>query len=126
MAPPELPSSYANLPFTQLRLSHHPPSAPQPTPVIILTLYRPGKHNAFTRTMMEELEQALELLDGDDRVKCIVFTGHGRIFCAGADLEQGFKGGLERVNDHRDGYVYYTFFWLCDWKPRELCVWYKC
>lgn len=54
---------------------------------------------------MEELESALELLDADERVRCVVFTGHGRIFCAGADLETGFVGGRERINDHRDGLV---------------------
>ncbi|KAF2091151.1 ClpP/crotonase [Saccharata proteae CBS 121410] len=99
----KLPGSYASLPFTQIKLSHHPASSPAPTPVIVLTLHRPGKHNAFHPVMMEELEQAFQLLDLDDRVKCIVVTGHGKMFCAGADLEVGFVGGKERGNTHRDG-----------------------
>jgi enoyl-CoA hydratase/carnithine racemase len=53
--------------------------------------------------MMLELEQAFTMFDVDDRVKCIVVTGHGKLFCAGADLEIGFIGGRERINDHRDG-----------------------
>ena len=57
--------------------------------------------------MGEELIQAFKLIDIDDRVRCVVVTGHGRNFCAGQDLgpEHGFKGGKERVNDHRDLYV---------------------
>ncbi|KAL2690945.1 ClpP/crotonase-like domain-containing protein [Phyllosticta citricarpa] len=103
-----IPDSYAALPTKEIKLSHHPETSPTATPVIILTLHRPGKHNAFTETMMEELEQAFQLFDLDDRVRCIVVTGHGNIFCAGADLERGFGGGkngpnAERVNDHRDG-----------------------
>ena len=54
--------------------------------------------------MMLELERAYNMFDVDDRVKCIVFTGEGRIFCAGADLDVGFVGGREAVNEHRDGY----------------------
>lgn len=99
----ELPSSYSALPLNHIRLSHHPASSSTPTPIIVLTLYRPGKHNAFTGTMMTELEHAFTLLSADDRVRCIVVTGHGPIFCAGADLEIGFTGGQERINDHRDG-----------------------
>jgi len=53
--------------------------------------------------MMLELEEAFGMFDIDDRVKCIVVTGQGRIFCAGADLEQGFVGGQEPINEHRDG-----------------------
>ncbi|KAK6535051.1 hypothetical protein TWF281_006349 [Arthrobotrys megalospora] len=97
------PSSYAALPFEQIRVSHYPESSPTPTPIVVVTLYRPGKHNAFTPTMRSELIEAFGLFDADDRVKCIVMTGHGKIFCAGADLEIGFRGGEERINDHRDG-----------------------
>jgi len=101
--PIALPSSYNSLPWKEIRTTHYPESAPTATPIIVLTLYRPGKHNAFTRTLMREMEQAFGMFDVDDRVKCIVVTGHGRIFCAGADLEQGFVGGQEPINEHRDG-----------------------
>lgn len=107
MSPPstaiELPSSYSNLPLQDIRLSHVPASSPTPTPVILLTLYRPGKHNAFTNTMVEEMERAFAMFDVDDRVKAIVVTGHGKMFCAGADLEMGLNSGDEPVNEHRDG-----------------------
>ncbi|KAF4302182.1 putative enoyl- hydratase isomerase protein [Botryosphaeria dothidea] len=98
-----LPSSYETLPWSDIRVSHHPANSPSPTPIVIVTLHRPGKHNAFTGVMTEELERLFTLVDVDDRVRAVVVTGHGSIFCAGADLEIGFQGGKERVNDHRDG-----------------------
>ncbi|ORY12401.1 enoyl-CoA hydratase/isomeras-like protein [Clohesyomyces aquaticus] len=98
-APIQLPKSYNDVPFTQIKTQHyeHDPS------IIILTLWRPKNHNAFTNTMMLEIEEAYGMFDVDDRVKCVVVTGTGRIFCAGADLDVGFKAGGERVNEHRDG-----------------------
>lgn len=107
-APKNIPDSYASLPTKEIKLSHNPETSSTATPVIVVTLYRPGKHNAFTPTMMEELEHVFQLFDLDDRVRCVVVTGHGNIFCAGADLVRGFGGGkngpnAERVNDHRDG-----------------------
>jgi enoyl-CoA hydratase/carnithine racemase len=56
-------------------------------PVALVTLNRPEKMNAFTRTMMDEIISAIDESDGDDRVRAVVFTGSGeRAFCAGADL----------------------------------------
>jgi enoyl-CoA hydratase/carnithine racemase len=99
------PQSYASLPFQHIRLSHVPASSPAPTPVILITLYRPGKHNAFTNIMTQDLETAFSLLSLDPRVKAIVVTGHDKMFCAGADLDGG--QGLSYANDtartHRDG-----------------------
>lgn len=105
MADLKLPSSYASLPFKEIRLSHHPASSPSPTPIIILTLYRPKAANAFTPTMRTEMVQAYELIDRDDRVKCVVVTGHGKMFCAGADMNMGFQSEIHgtRAKDHRDG-----------------------
>jgi enoyl-CoA hydratase/carnithine racemase len=53
--------------------------------------------------MMNELVHAFALIDVDPRVKCAIVTGHGKIFCAGADLASSFKGGEEPVREHRDG-----------------------
>lgn len=76
-----LPKSYADLNFTQIKITNVPESSKEVTPVQLLTLYRPEKVNAFTLTMMYELEAAYTLFDIDDRVKCIVHTGAGKMFC---------------------------------------------
>lgn len=84
-----LPKSYASLPYTQIKVSHVPDTSQEVTPVILVTLYRPKNYNAFTDVIMREMEELYQLADIDERVKCIVLTGHGKMFCAGADLVSG-------------------------------------
>jgi enoyl-CoA hydratase/carnithine racemase len=57
--------------------------------VLTVTLDRPDRLNAFTRTMQSELIDAFDRADADDGVRAVVVTGAGRAFCAGADLERG-------------------------------------
>jgi enoyl-CoA hydratase/carnithine racemase len=55
--------------------------------IATITLNRPEKMNAYTRTMGEEIMAAMDDIDGDDAVRAVIFTGAGeRAFCAGADL----------------------------------------
>lgn len=58
--------------------------------------------------MMREVIEAYKIFELDDRVKVIVFTGYGKMFCAGADLAVGFSKDDESIGDrgeqdHRDG-----------------------
>ncbi len=55
-------------------------------PVATITLNRPDRLNAFTVDMTCELADALRMVSGTAAVRCIVLTGAGRAFCAGADL----------------------------------------
>ena len=55
--------------------------------IATITLHRPEKMNAFTRVMMQEIIDALDITDANDGVRAVIVTGHGdRAFCAGADL----------------------------------------
>jgi enoyl-CoA hydratase/carnithine racemase len=54
--------------------------------VATVTLNRPDKLNAWTRTMEQEVRQAMQEAAGDANVRVIVLTGAGRGFCAGADM----------------------------------------
>lgn len=101
--PEQPPQSYATIPYQHIRVSHVPENSPTATPVVILTLYRPGKHNAYTGLMTSEIHNALALISADKRVKAVVMTGHGKMFCAGADLEIGFKHDPRPLREHRDG-----------------------
>jgi enoyl-CoA hydratase/carnithine racemase len=103
-SPIELPSSYEKVETTgHVVVSHYPPGTPAVTPVVIVTLNRPTKHNAFTGQMVLDFEKLFPMFDVDERVKVIVLTGAGKTFCAGADLEIGFNGGRDKTSDHRDG-----------------------
>ncbi|PKY01769.1 ClpP/crotonase [Aspergillus campestris IBT 28561] len=97
------PKSYETLSLIHTKVTHYPPGAPEATPVVVVTLNRPDKHNAFTLEMMADFETIYPMFDVDERVKVVVLTGAGKIFCAGADLERGFQGMTkERTVDHRD------------------------
>lgn len=100
----KIPASYETLPVQHIKVSHYPENAPEATPVIVVTLNRPKQGNAFTVQMMHDFELVYPMLDLDERVKCIVLTGAGKFFCAGADLDIGFPSGgnRERLVDHRD------------------------
>jgi 2-(1,2-epoxy-1,2-dihydrophenyl)acetyl-CoA isomerase len=53
-----------------------------------LTLNRPDALNALNRQITEELHKVLAEAAGDPAVRCLLITGAGRGFSAGADLTQ--------------------------------------
>ena len=57
-----------------------------------ITLNRPERLNAISRELIEELGQAMSAAEGDAGVRCILLTGAGRGFCAGADLADPSRG----------------------------------
>lgn len=54
--------------------------------VVTVTLNRPERLNAWTGLMETELIDAVNRAAADDSVGCMVVTGAGRAFCAGADF----------------------------------------
>ena len=52
----------------------------------LVALNRPELHNAFNERLIAELTAVLQALDADASVRAVVLTGHGKSFCAGADL----------------------------------------
>ena len=60
-------------------------------PVRIITLNRPEKRNALDTALTRDLLETLRTTDADESVRCVVLTGAGPGFCAGADLSE-FKG----------------------------------
>lgn len=110
----DIPETYTSLPLQHIKVSHYPEDAPTATPVVVVTLNRPKQRNAFTDQMMKDFELCYPMFDLDERVKAIVLTGAGDFFCAGADLDIGFRatGERERPIDHRDsgGRVNLTIF----------------
>ena len=56
----------------------------------VATINRPDKANSLTRTMLSDLADIAEAAAGDARV--LVLTGEGRVFSAGADLDEARAG----------------------------------
>jgi 2-(1,2-epoxy-1,2-dihydrophenyl)acetyl-CoA isomerase len=54
--------------------------------VATITLARPDKLNAIVTEMHAEIRSALDTIEKDDAVRCVVFTGEGRAFSSGQDL----------------------------------------
>ena len=79
--------------------------------VEILTLNRPEARNAINPETAREIESVLDNIEADRDVWCVVLTGAGPVFCAGADLKViaagcgidimlergGFAGFVERA-----------------------------
>ncbi len=55
--------------------------------VATITLNRPQRLNAWTPRMGAELTEAFRDVDRDASLRVAIFTGAGRAFCAGADME---------------------------------------
>ena len=60
--------------------------------VAIISMNRPESLNGFTSELCDDLLLAFEKAQRDAAVRCVVLTGEGRAFSAGADLKQGFVG----------------------------------
>ncbi len=75
--------------------------------VLVLTLNRPERKNAFDETMWREARDALSDALADDAVRVVIVTGAGEAFSAGQDLGQmaarpddeppGFPGFMDRL-----------------------------
>jgi len=57
-------------------------------PVAVVLLNRPEVLNALSGDLMDALVSALQELDADDGVRCIILGGSGRAFAAGADIAE--------------------------------------
>ena len=60
-------------------------------PVAILTLNRPERRNALSRQLMTELEHQLDRVSLEPRIRSVVLTGAGPVFCSGMDLKEAAK-----------------------------------
>jgi len=53
-----------------------------------LTLNRPEVRNAFNQEMIDEIRDALRLVDKDEEIRVLIITGAGKAFQAGADIAE--------------------------------------
>lgn len=81
----------------------------RPAPsVALLTLNDPERRNILSPQLVEGVVARMEEAEADPDVRAIVVTGHGKAFCAGADLstlEASAAGEFERVRGVYDGFL---------------------
>jgi len=65
--------------------------------VAALTLNRPGKRNALSRAMRNEVVCRLDELENDDAVQVAILTGAGPAFCAGFDRDELASGDAAEI-----------------------------
>ena len=63
--------------------------------IAIVTIDRPEALNALNSTVIAELEQVVTELENDGTVRCMILTGEGRSFVAGADIGEQYPLDLD-------------------------------
>jgi len=56
--------------------------------IAVVTLNRPKKLNAMSRLLIEHLTATIMAVSDEDTLRCVVISGAGRAFSAGADVEE--------------------------------------
>lgn len=65
--------------------------------VATLTINRPNRANSLNFDCYAEINKALDAFEANDDVKCLVITGAGRNFSAGADISIFGSGDMEEI-----------------------------
>ncbi len=74
--------------------------------VCTITMNRPDKRNALSPQLVNELIVAIETAASDDRVRAIILTGAGGVFCSGGDLQAMQSGAApDPAMPQRGGFV---------------------
>ena len=72
-------------------------------PVAVLTLENPGKLNALSIEILDELDQHLDAVDSDADVRVVVITGAGeKAFAAGADIGHMREATVQQARDYAE------------------------
>jgi enoyl-CoA hydratase len=67
--------------------------------VLLLTLNRPDKLNALSKQLLHRLADLLAAAEADHDIGCVIVTGAGRAFAAGADISDMLERGVASYAD---------------------------
>jgi len=56
--------------------------------IVTLTLNRQKQFNALSRTLLSELQQALDEISANDSIRVVIIAANGKAFCPGHDLKE--------------------------------------
>jgi enoyl-CoA hydratase/carnithine racemase len=85
---PEFQAWRAQRPVRQREDEHDVVGVARTGDELVVTLRRPGVHNAFSRQLRDGLSDALSLAMADRSIERVVLGGEGRSFCSGGDLDE--------------------------------------
>lgn len=63
--------------------------------VLLLTINRPRRANALSVALVDQLCAELDRARTDDRARCVVLTGAGKLFSAGSDISGMVERGVD-------------------------------
>jgi enoyl-CoA hydratase len=69
--------------------------------VVLLTMQRPEKLNALGIPLLEELAATISRITEDPETHCVILTGTGKAFSAGADIADFVERGVDAYMDPR-------------------------
>jgi len=75
-----------------------------------LTLNRPENRNSMTPDVLEGLAEGIARVRADRDVRCLIVTGRGRSFCAGADFRSRARRGDDSLAPHERSFAAYEPF----------------
>lgn len=76
----------------------------------VLTLNRPEQRNAMSPELLDAFSEQIEVALGDDDIRCLIVTGKGRCFSAGADLRSSLQRGDDPRPSREASYAMYEPF----------------
>jgi enoyl-CoA hydratase/carnithine racemase len=82
-----------------------------------IALNRPGNRNSMTSDVLEGLRDAVARARSDRDLRCVIVTGRGKSFCAGADFksqQQEAEPGRFRTGNERTFDIYSPFLSLLE------------
>ena len=74
----------------------------------VITLNLPERRNVLSADLVHAIGAAFDAVEADETVKCIVLTGAGKAFCAGAELpvlRAASEGKFDSVREVYDGFL---------------------
>jgi len=69
----------------------------------VITLNRPKALNALNEALITDLNDALDKLEADDKIGCIIITGSEKAFAAGADIKD--METMDSVQAYQDDFI---------------------
>jgi len=66
----------------------------------IIRLNRPNQLNALSDGLMHDIVTAITRFNKDESVGCLILTGEGKAFAAGADIKEMVDSGYHHISTH--------------------------